>query len=80
MLVVDMPRLSDASGVRTVVLGPAIPAAWGNGSVKGLRLRGGGVVDFSWDADGLVTAASLSGSREYVKCLDKNGKLLTGFY
>lgn len=63
MLVVDLP-----GGVgeedRTVVLGPAIPAAWGNGSVKGLRIRGGGVVDFEWDESGLVTAKTLVSSDE----------------
>jgi alpha-L-fucosidase 2 len=55
MLVVDLP------GKEEVVLGPAIPGTWGNGSVKGLRVRGGGVVDFGWDGKGLVTWASVRG-------------------
>ncbi|KAE8386056.1 putative alpha-fucosidase A [Aspergillus alliaceus] len=54
-----MPRSGD--GVRTVILAPAIPAAWTEGSVKGLRLRGGGSVDFSWDHDGLVDKVSATG-------------------
>lgn len=62
MLVVDLPL---ASGVvcdaRTVVLGPAIPTAWGGGSVEGLVVRGGVVVDFAWNADGLVTNKTVTG-------------------
>jgi alpha-L-fucosidase 2 len=62
MLVVDLPLPYDARvGVekgertRTVVLGPAIPPAWANGSVAGLRVRSGVEVDFGWDGNGLVT-------------------------
>lgn len=55
MLVVDLP------GMGEVVLGPAIPSAWGGGSVKGLRLRGGGMVDFAWDGDGVVKSATVLG-------------------
>ncbi|KAI0531756.1 Six-hairpin glycosidase-like protein [Xylaria digitata] len=57
MLVVDLPVPYGAKKERTVVLGPAIPAAWAQGSVSGLRIRGGASVDFKWDADGVVTEA-----------------------
>ncbi|KAJ5016346.1 Alpha-fucosidase A [Colletotrichum sp. SAR 10_99] len=59
MLVVDLPLpYASREDVRTVVLGPAIPKKWGGGSVKGLRVRGGGVVDFSWDENGIVNEAT----------------------
>ena len=74
MLVVDLPAVK--SGERTVVLGPAIPATWGGGSVKGLRVRGGGSVDFSWDSAGLVTAASPSTGVKGVRFVDKKGGVL----
>ena len=38
---------------------PALPAAWPNGRVRGLRARGGFTVDIAW-AGGRVTEASLS--------------------
>ncbi|KAL5314437.1 hypothetical protein ACEPPN_017077 [Leptodophora sp. 'Broadleaf-Isolate-01'] len=77
MLVVDMPQLNTDTSVHSVVLGPAIPAIWGAGSVKGLRLRGGGYVDFSWDNNGVATAASLTGRTKSIKVLAKNGNVLT---
>ncbi|KAI1361047.1 Six-hairpin glycosidase-like protein [Xylaria arbuscula] len=58
MLVIDLPLAYSAAKERVVVLGPAIPAAWGNGSVSGLRVRGGVSVDFKWDENGVVTKAT----------------------
>lgn len=73
MLVVDLPVVGD--GVRTVILGPAIP--WKAGKVKGLRLRGGGKVDFEWDDTGLVKGAHMTGRVKPLTVVDKNGKVLT---
>lgn len=76
ILVVDLPMLSSDTGVHTVVLGPAIPTAWGGGRVHGLRLRGGGYVDFQWDSQGLTTAVNLVGLTKAVLILDKDGDVL----
>lgn len=75
MLVVDLPVFAEER--KTVVLGPAIPARWGGGSVRGLRLRGGGQVHFKWDAQGLVSEAVVTGRSEKVVVFNKNGALLT---
>ncbi|KAK5131381.1 hypothetical protein LTR08_000984 [Meristemomyces frigidus] len=76
MLVVDLPQVVGSTSEHVVVLGPAIPAAWGNGSVKGLRLRGGGSVDFSWDGNGLATEAALCDREGAVRVVNKDGTVL----
>jgi alpha-L-fucosidase 2 len=76
MLVTDLPVPAASSASQTVLLGPAIPAAWAGGSVKGLRLRGGGSVDFSWDDNGLVTTATLHNHAAAIDVVNKAGTVL----
>ncbi|OCL04204.1 glycoside hydrolase family 95 protein [Glonium stellatum] len=74
MLVVDIEE--GMGGTRTVVLGPAIPSSWGGGRVSGLRVRGGGKVDFGWDQMGVVTWATAEGKG--VRFVNKQGKVVEG--
>lgn len=78
MLAVDLPldSSSSESARRTVVLGPAIPATWAGGSVRGLRLRGGGSVDFSWDDNGVVDKVQAKGVAKNVHLVNVKGKSL----
>jgi alpha-L-fucosidase 2 len=77
MLVVDLPLPVQRLGeVRTIVLGPAIPSSWAGGKVKGLRVRGGGVVDFTWNSDGLVTSARIKESKTSLRIVNKAGDVL----
>lgn len=82
MLVVDLAVGIGEEGlrigeVRTVVLGPAIPAAWAGGCVRGLRVRGGGVLDFRWDGEGVVTEAKwVEMGEETVRVVNKKGVVL----
>jgi alpha-L-fucosidase 2 len=54
---------------REISLLPALPKAWPNGSVTGLRARGGVEVDLHWQ-NGRLTAATL-------KCLSENRRGLS---
>jgi alpha-L-fucosidase 2 len=82
MLVHDFGRSAAETATpgsnQVVILGPAIPSQWGSGSVSGLRIRGGGVVDFSWDQNGTVTSAQLNGRDRSipVHIVNKNGGVL----
>ena len=76
MLIVDLPMLSSDNGIRTVILGPAIPTTWAGGQVRGLGLRGGGSVDFSWNSQGLVTMVNLVGRTKPVRLVNKEGNEL----
>lgn len=76
MLVVDLPRTFGDNNTRIVVLGPAIPPAWAGGHVRGLRLRGGGSVDFDWDDQGLVKRATLHDRVTPLRMVNKEGHTL----
>jgi alpha-L-fucosidase 2 len=76
MLAVDLPKAFGDDSIRTVVLGPAIPAAWAGGKVRGLKLRGGGSVDFKWNNEGLVTKAEVINRKAALRIVNKNDDVL----
>ena len=55
---------------------PAIPSSWSSGSVKGIRARGGFIVDFKW-RDSIVTNFSIT-STVGGKCKVKFDKAFEG--
>jgi alpha-L-fucosidase 2 len=56
----------------TIHLLPALPDAWQTGSIRGLRARGAGMVDLSWNGGQLAQARVVSaiGGRREVRCGD----------
>ena len=60
MLVQSHPETGDPSAPPLIRLLPALPSAWPEGEVRGLRTRGGYTVDLAWK-DGLVTSCRITG-------------------
>jgi alpha-L-fucosidase 2 len=85
MLVHDFGRsatqTASSDTPQVVILGPAIPSQWSPGSVSGLRIRGGGTIDFAWDEGGTVTSAELTGRKAQipVNIIDKDGNILSSY-
>jgi alpha-L-fucosidase 2 len=76
MMIVDLPQAFPRTEKRSVVLGPAIPSRWGPGKVKGLRVRGGTVLEMSWNNRGVVDKVSILKKGEGCRFYSKEGKLI----
>jgi len=76
MLVVDLPSPFPVKRKRHVILGPAIPRRWGPGRIRGLRVRGGTILDMSWNNRAVVDKVSITKRGEPCRFYSKEGKLI----
>ncbi len=56
-------------GPRVLWLLPALPEAWPRGEVRGLRARGGAVIDITWSPDAAQATITATRTQTYqVRC------------
>ena len=56
------------STLSRIVLLPALPKAWGSGSIKGLRLQGAGEIDLYWQ-EGILDKCSIRSDKGMKTCV-----------
>lgn len=73
MLMQSNYSLSDGKSAIAIELLPALPENWKDGSVSGIRARGGITVDMTWK-EGRVTVLTLTAERPCMVTLTMNGE------
>ena len=73
MLMQSNYSLSDGKSAIAIELLPALPENWNEGSVSGIRARGGITVDMTWK-EGRVTVLTLTAERPCMVTLTMNGE------
>jgi alpha-L-fucosidase 2 len=79
MLLQSQEQQGSPNGLPVLDLLPALPKSWANGSVKGLRARGGFEIEMAWNGNRLTAATirSLLGRTCQVRAGDKTIELKT---